>query len=276
MYCANRLSQEFGRPRDLESMFVPFIDKARGKRYDMLGDALSFNPDRRFPNLDKILPLPPATLPPWDGTRDSLLAAAMAVVPAPGKPAPTEAALRKGRYFLASAYIFRPIDETSAAPQAPVAGYWQPTAPRESAEVGAFLAGIAPGLYGKGEAFEQPRLPDRMGAKAIAGIVWQRVLTVHNDGGAVTPRTAQRLSREVARLVPPVACDGNKTCPITGTWQPWLAPGHPLEREVNQPWRQRWLTAGQPFPDPKRDWMLPLGSAELKWHLLETETPSKK
>jgi len=276
MYCANRLSQEFDRPRDLENMFVPFIDKARGQRYNMLGNALSFNPDRRFPNLDKILPLPPAPLPPWDGTRASLLAAAMAVVPTPSFPAPTEASLRKGRYFLDSAYIFRPIEETTAALQAPVAGYWQPTAPQEAAEVRAFLAGIAPGLYGKGEAFEQPRFPDGMGSKVITGIVWQRVLTVRNDGGAVAPRTALRLSRQVPRLDPPVECAGSKACPITGTWQPWLAPGHPLEQEVNQAWRQRWLTAGQTFPDPKRDWMLPLESADLKWHLLERETADEK
>lgn len=275
-FCANNLASEFDRPRNLETMFVPFIDKARGQRYDMLGDALSFNPDRRFPNLDKILPLPPAPLPPWDGTRASLLAAAMAVVPVPGTPAPTEASLRKGRYFLDSAYVFRSIKETTDALQAPVAGYWQPTAPHEAAEVRNFLAGIAPGLYGKGEAFVQPRLPEGMGSKAVAGIVWQRVLTVRNDGGAVAPRTALRLSREVARLAPPVECAGNRTCPIAGTWQPWLAPGHPLEQEVNQAWRQRWLTAGQAFPDPKRDWMLPLESADLKWYLLERETATEK
>jgi hypothetical protein len=272
-HCANGLFIEFDHPSKLESMFVPFIDKARGQRYNMLGNALSFNPDRRFPNLDKILPLPPAALPPWDGKRESLLAAAMAVVPAPSTPASTEASLRKGRYFLDSAYVFQPIAETTDAAQAPVASYWQPTAPHEAAEVRAFLAGIAPGLYGKGEAFEQPRYPSDMGSKAVDGIIWQRVLTARNDSGAVAPRTALRLSRQVARLAPPVECDGNKTCPYTGTWQPWLAQGHPLEHEVNQAWRQRWLTAGQSFPDPKRDWMLPLDSAELKWHLLEAERP---
>jgi hypothetical protein len=274
--CANSLAIEFDHPSNLENMFVPFIDKARAQRYNMLGDALSFNPDRRFPNLDKILPLPPAPLPPWDGTRESLLAAAMAVVPATEAPAPTEASLRKGRYFLDSAYAFRPIAETTAALHAPVASYWQPTAPQEAAEVRTFLAAIAPGLYGKGEAFEKPRYQSGMGLKAIDGIVWQRVLTVRNDTGAATPRTALRLSRQVARLEPQVECEGNKKCAITGTWQPWLAPGHPLEQEVNQAWRQRWLTAGQPFPDPKRDWLLPLDSAELKWHLLETETPMEK
>ena len=276
MHCANSLFIEFDHPRKLENMFVPFVDKARGQRYKVLGKALSFNPDRRFPNLDKILPLPPAALPPWDGTRESLLAAAMAVVPAPTTPVPTEASLRKGRLFLDSAYAFRPIAETTGALQAPVAGYWQPTAPQDAAEVRTFLAGIVPGLYGKGEAFEQLRVPNGMGVRAIDGIVWQRVLTVRNNGGVVAPRTALRLSREVERPAPQVECDGSKKCPITGTWQPWLAPGHPLEQEINQAWRQRWLTAGQPFPDPKRDWMLALDSAELKWHLLEAETPIEK
>ena len=275
-YCANNLGSEFDRPRDLETMFVPFIDKARGQRYELLGDALRFNPDRRFPNLDKILPLPPAVLPPWDGKRESLLAAAMAVVPVPYAPAPTEASLRKGRYFLDSAYVFRPVAETTDALQAPVASYWQPLAPQEAAEVRAFLATIAPGLYGKGEAFEQPRVPNGAAWKVVPGVLWQRVITVRNDAGMVAPRTALRLSRQVARLQPQVQCDGNKTCQRTGTWQPWLAPGHPLEQEVNQAWRQRWLSAGQAFPDPKRDWMLPLDSAELKWHLLEAEPHAEK
>lgn len=44
-------------------------------------------------------------------------------------------------------------------------------------------------------------------------------------------------------------------------------------KEVNQARRQRWLTAGQAFPDPKRDWLLTLKSADLKSHLLEAETP---
>ena len=276
MMCAVSLAIEFEHPRELASMFVPFLDKARGQRYAVLRNALDFNPDRRFPNLDKILPLPPAPLPPWDGKRESLLAAAMAVVPAPDAVAATEASLRKGRFFLDSAYAFRPVAETTAALQAPLASYWQPTAPHETAEVRTFLATIAPGLYGKSEAFGQPRYPSGMGEGPISGIVWQRVLTVRNNGGAVAPRTALRLAREVRLPAPHIACDAHEACPATGTWQPWLPPGHPHEQAVNQAWRQRWLTAGQPFPDPKRDWMLPLDHGEVKWHLLEAEAPMRK
>jgi len=276
MMCAVSLAIEFDHPTQPANMFVPFIDYARGERYAMLRDALDFNPDRRFPNLDKILPLPPANLPPWDGKRESLLAAAMAVVPLSEAPPATEASLRKGRFFLDSAYAFRPVAETTDTQQAPFASYWQPTAPHEAAEVRTFLATIAPGLYSKGEVFEQPRYPNGMGAGAISGIVWQRVLTVRNNGGAVAPRTALRLAREVQRPTPHMACDAHEACPATGTWQPWLPPGHPHEQAVNQAWRQRWLTAGQPFPDPKRDWMLPLDRGELKWHLLEAEAPKRK
>lgn len=273
--CAQSLAIEFDHPSDPQTTFVPFVDKARSKRYDILNDVLRFNPDRRFPNLDKILPLPPATLPPWDGTRDSLLAAAMAVVPVPATPAPTEASLRKGRFFLESAYTFRPIKETSDADKAPVGGYWQPTAPHEAPEVRAFLKSIPPGLYGKGEAFELQHDPRANAAKPLRGILWQRVLTVHNNGGAVEPRTAMRLSRQVTRPEPQRQCESHEACPVTGTWQPWLPPGHLYEQSVNQAWRQRWLTAGQPFPDPKRDWMLPLGAGELKWHLMETQAPQR-
>ena len=48
----------------------------RAARYNALGDALYHNPDLRFPNLDKVLPLPPASLPAWDGEPESLVKAA--------------------------------------------------------------------------------------------------------------------------------------------------------------------------------------------------------
>jgi hypothetical protein len=257
-------------------MYVPFLDKARSERYRVLVNALEYNPDRRFPNLDKILPLPPAPLPPWDGKRESLLAAAMAVTPKLSASEPTEASKRKGRFFLDAAYAFRPVQETTEALQAPFSSYWQPTTPQESAEVHAFLSTIPPGLYQKGEAFEQPRYPNGLGTRPLTHVVWQRVITVRNNGGAAEPRAAAGLAREVARPEPHVHCDSHSPCPQAGTWQPWLPPGHPLEQAVNQSWRQRWLTAGQSFPDPKRDWMLPLDTNELKWHLMEAETPKRK
>jgi TPR repeat protein len=59
------------------------IDPVRADRYSALGNALRRNPELRFPNLDKVLPLPPALLPQWDSNPDSLIDAAKGVRLAP-------------------------------------------------------------------------------------------------------------------------------------------------------------------------------------------------
>ncbi|MDF0604552.1 sel1 repeat family protein [Neisseriaceae bacterium TC5R-5] len=54
-------------------------DPSRGERYRSLSDSLDYYEPilgLKLPNLDKVLPLPPAKLPPWDGKRDSLVDAA--------------------------------------------------------------------------------------------------------------------------------------------------------------------------------------------------------
>jgi len=47
-------------------------DAERSRRYDQIGDALAINPDLRLSRLDKVLPLPPAELPPWNGIEDAI------------------------------------------------------------------------------------------------------------------------------------------------------------------------------------------------------------
>ncbi|WP_230414149.1 DUF6396 domain-containing protein, partial [Collimonas silvisoli] len=93
--CANYLSSSFRHHDD--PLTNNFIDTARSERYGALGDALYHNPDLRFPNLDKILPLPPATLPQWDSKIESLINAAKPVMPAPPPPAATPGANLSGR-----------------------------------------------------------------------------------------------------------------------------------------------------------------------------------
>ncbi|WP_027803924.1 SEL1-like repeat protein, partial [Paraburkholderia dilworthii] len=73
--CANSLSSEFNG-FDLASgtNIVGHIDEARAERYGALGDALGHYQGRlKLPNLDKILPLPPAPLPKWDGNKQTLI-----------------------------------------------------------------------------------------------------------------------------------------------------------------------------------------------------------
>lgn len=271
--CAGGLASDFRGPDIQTDTIVPFIDKARAERYQVLSNALRFNPLRRFPNLDKVLPLPPAPLPRWDGKRETLLKAAMAVTPPKAAPKPNAASQRTERERLDAAYDFRETDDITGEQNAPFAGYWRPTAAHEAEPVRTHLAGILPRLYLPGEPFEQPRYPEGTGRGAIPGVVWQRLLTVRYNHGAVEPQAVAGQAREVARPEPHCVCEADEACPITGTWQPWIALDHPLRHAVNQTWRQVWLPAGQHFPDPQHDWLLPLDPDELTWHLLDSETP---
>jgi TPR repeat protein len=47
-------------------------DAEREKRYQEIDAALELNPDLRLKLLDKVLPLPPAELPPWNGVQDAI------------------------------------------------------------------------------------------------------------------------------------------------------------------------------------------------------------
>jgi uncharacterized protein len=263
--CATKLKIEFGDPFDLANMVVPYIDKARAERYGVLGRALGFNPNRRFPNLDKILPLPPADLPPWDGQRKSLLEAAMGVRPPPAIPKPSAASLLQEPHFLAADYALRPAGLHSDGPTAPFSAYWQPAAGQGLTEPARLLR--------KGEAFRHFSVLDAAGNSRYGPVTWEQCLTIRHDHGAVQPRAVHGLLREVARPEPSLSCACGEACPVSGVWQPWVSADHPLQAIVNQYWRQAWLTQGAPFPQPRRDWLLDLPDGEVTWHLMDASIP---
>lgn len=271
--CARRLWFEFDHPENLALMFVPYIDKARAARYFVLIKALGFNPFRRFPNLDKILPLPPAELPPWDGTRESLLSAAMGVTVAVSPPT-AELKPLPGRYYLDPAYRLRKTDERTDALRAPFAGYWQANMADRSADLSGQIAHRHPGLYKKDELFDALLVPaaEGMGRKAIPNVTWQYHRTILADPAAVAPQGVRLLVREVPPVNPPVHCTSDQLSPVAGIWQPWVPDEHPLQSIVSQPWRQTWLKAGQSFPQPQRDWLLDLPANDVSWHLMEKAT----
>jgi hypothetical protein len=267
--CARDLAIEFGDPFDLADMLAPHVDKARGERYREFSNALSFDPDDRFPNLDKILPLPPAHLPRWNGDQDTLLNAARGVSPPPPTPKPSAASQSTGRAFLDAAFALRNTGHASSERQAPIAGYWQPTAPQQSERIRAQLAKIPPGQYQRGEAFDHLVSPYSEGGIRISSVVWERWETIRHNHGAVEPHAPARLIRHVARPEPLLCCDAALACPVSGIWQPWVHGEHPLQDIVNRHWRQTWLLAGQPFPQPQRDWLLPLPEQDVTWHLMD-------
>uniref|UniRef100_UPI0037CBFB4E DUF6396 domain-containing protein n=1 Tax=Roseovarius salis TaxID=3376063 RepID=UPI0037CBFB4E len=80
-------------------MLVPHLDQARSERYAVLYNALELNPLLRFPNLDKVLPLPPAPLLPWNGDKQTLIDAAKGVTSRPSELKSSAASQRQGRYY---------------------------------------------------------------------------------------------------------------------------------------------------------------------------------
>jgi hypothetical protein len=267
--CAASLAIEFGDPFSVAEMIAPHIDKARGERYGVLSDALSSNPGLRFPNLDKVLPLPPADLPPWNGDKDVLVNAAMGTTLAPAVPLPSAASGRTGRYFLDAAYKLHPSGQQTKLLAAPFSGYWQPTAPGQSESVRAVLAEVPPGLYQVGEPFSRFPQPGGQNGATITDIIWVHLITLRHDHPAVDPDAAQNVIRNISHLRPLDSSRGG-VCATTGTWQPWVSADHPLTAIVNQPWRQVWLTKGQAFPLPAVDWMLGLPQEDLTWYLLDS------
>lgn len=272
--CARDLSIEFRKPDDLADMLVPHLDQARSERYAVLHDALELNSLLRFPNLDEVLPLPPAPLSPWDGDKQTLIDAAKGVAPKPTKPVASAASQRQGRNYLDAGYNLIPSEYKTNGTEAPFAGYWQATAPGESVQVQSWINDIPPGLHQSGEAFDMPRYPQGMGSRAIPDLVWQRFITVRHNHGAVDPVAAAGMTREVMRAQPHRSCAARETCPVTGTWQPWLSTEHPVQHIVNQPWRQAWAIAGQPFPQLGDGGHLPFDSNEVEWHLMDHAAPN--
>jgi TPR repeat protein len=63
------------------------VDNSRADRYRVFKKALEHDSDLRFPNLDNVLPLPPAKLPQWSGKPEDLINAAKEIHPVPPKPA---------------------------------------------------------------------------------------------------------------------------------------------------------------------------------------------
>lgn len=267
--CGSKLTIEFGDPFHLADMLAPHIDKARSERYGILRDAIDFDPDIRFPNLDKVVPLPPAQLPEWNGDRDTLINAAMGVKQISPAPKPTAASLQHGRYFLDAKFHFRQTGDETSDVRAPSAGYWQPTGRQQSARVRAQLAQISPGLYKDDEPFERFIDPEDESRSPIFGIVWVRWDTKWHNDESVEPRAVSSLIREVPGAATLISSPSVRACIADGVWQPWVDGIHSMRAVVNQHWRQVWLKKSEPFPRVEQDWLLPIPDSDITWYLID-------
>lgn len=269
--CAAGISGEFRRVSNAPPVKVLHPDMARSERYNRLARILEFYPDYRFPNLDKILPLPPAELPPWNGDRDTLLNAARGISHPPSAPRlPSEFSGRKGRFFLSPEYRLMLTDDITEKAMAPFTGYWQPILDDDQPLQDGAGKEMYPGLYQVGEPFERVEaVRSKHADGGVRAVRWRNWRTVRHDYGTISPPVVSGRTRSIPPPAKPVVCATKERCPVTGTWQPWLHTEQPIQDAVNQFWRQAWLVKGQRFPDPKMDWMLDVALDDIAWHLMD-------
>ncbi|EOA05855.1 Sel1 domain-containing protein [Herbaspirillum frisingense GSF30] len=247
------LSFSVGRP-----LVGGFKDPTRADRYSTLAAALRIDPDLRFPNLDKILPLPPAKLPMWNGDRNTLLDAAKPILPRPAAPPPPEpnpAWLLTGRAHIEPGRQLPEQPQRQIVPQyestaAPETGYWiarlmHPVSERHRA----WDAQQLPMRYLKGELFDR----SRTGLQDEDGRIRFHYLGEAIDQLPPAPiKDDPRLARRAARYsdIPKTEryYRSHSPCPRAGIWRPYLPDTHPLHASFNRWDRQAYVRKGMPFP----------------------------
>jgi hypothetical protein len=258
--CANALSVRFDRATPLTGNI---IDTARSERYSELGDALELNPDLRFPNLDKVLPLPPAHLPFWDGKRETLVDAAKAVIltqPARATPG----ANRTGRTHIPQGYVLTrsvapPIGENAhdnqgrpwgftAKHQAHFTGYWLPQIDviRGDWQID-WNAAQVPRHFKRGEPL--PNLTEQI-PPGYGDVSWHYKGLPVQRVASVDPYVVQGIARYVSAPQVPRSCSGTVLCPQTGIWSARLPKEHAHHAVFHNRWQQAYIEQSQPFPVP--------------------------
>ena len=280
---------KFGSENAASSLFVNFNsgsamvgnlkDRVRAERYTVFADALYHNPDLRFPNLDKVLPLPPADLPAWDGQPESLVKAAQGVTTVK-PPQPTPGAKLSDRAHIPDGWVLptqaRPLPiEAAGGGQAGAqyeqtsvrySGYWLPYLlnQNDSRQV-EWNATRTPQRYARGEVFEA----HRFGLGPSDGrVMWE----FHGVPEKSRPRQTHALIRsgvvrEVVLQGPARSCSAAKVCPETGVWCPVVASDHASAGLINHWWRQAFIEKGQPMPDGT-SWGLDVAAGSITWYLM--------
>jgi hypothetical protein len=267
---------------ELDPLTGNLVDRARAERYSTLAEALELNPDLRFPNLDKVLPLPPAPLPFWDGQRETLINAAKAVVVEPPAQA-TPGADRTGRAHIPQGHVLTsrvtlPPDENAcdnegspwslkAGQQARFTGYWlaRIDVVRSNWQVD-WNAAQVPWHFKRGEPL--PTLAEQI-PRGYGEVSWyykglpvQRVLQRHPD-------VAQGIARHVPAPDVAASCSGTTPCPQTGIWSARLKKGHENYKVFHDRWQQAYVEQGQPFPVPTalhEAGGIMVTARDIRWH----------
>lgn len=247
------------------------VDAERADRYHEIRPFLERNPDLRLPNLDKVLPLPPADLPVWDGKPESLIDAAKGLIRAPD-PKPTPGSQRTGRAHIPQGHVLtgaaHPDYLVEGDVPVPYTGYWLPRFIRVYRDhEREWEAAQVPLHYAAGESFDTQTLRASLGKTGMVtapSIVWSYAGRAVAQAQPVDPKVAQGIARVSRVPQPQFICRGHRPCPRTGIWYSWLPDGHPLVARYNRWDRQAYLEEGEAFPDPKK--MQPdLAASDVQW-----------
>src|SRR5471030_901329 len=270
--CANSLSSEFsGLGLTSGHNLVVHIDEARAQRYSKLGDALEFYGGRlKLPNLDKVLPLPPAPLPKWDGNVQQLIDGAKAVTPS---PKPQQDAALQGREFIPHGYAVSTLEQSAMAVAGnqivPRDGYWLALYGPASAPRTQLIPARqnAPERYQAGERFEASSF-EWLTADQVQ---WHYLGEAH----ALPPQREDFLKhmidagllREVPEPASLVQCNGQQRCPQTGIWEGRVADDHPMAALYNRWDRQAFVDKDHAFPQPGGQF-IDIAPSDLRWTFL--------
>ncbi|REG61372.1 TPR repeat protein [Paraburkholderia sp. BL6669N2] len=272
--CANSLFSEFdGLGLASGTNLIGRIDKARAERYSQIGNALEHYQGRlKLPNLDKVLPLPPAPLPKWDGNKQTLIDAAKTVIP-PAKPKSASHAALQGREQMPEGHSVMPLAESAysvhGGQRVPETGYWlalfdAPGTPR--AQLTPARSG-RPEHYQAGERFE----PATMTSLSHETMQWHYLGEARQLPPSREMILAHMVSagwlREISASTPISQCAGHQRCPQQGIWEGRVAVAHPQAFLYNTWTQQAFVDQGQPFPDP-RERALAIDRHDVTWTYL--------
>ncbi|ADJ61772.1 TPR repeat containing, SEL1 subfamily, protein [Herbaspirillum seropedicae SmR1] len=251
------------------------VDQDRGDRYGAIAHLLRLNPDLRLPNLDKVLPLPPAILPYWDGDKQTLIDGAKPVKTASlADIKPSPASLRQGRAHIPDGLVLPDEPQGGHLIQhlhtdAIISGFWlaqlaKPYTPKQVA----WNAAQVPMYYALGESFTPPEDITKESG----------VLRFHYLGTPIPKSLAERhvpdwrVPQGVLREVPvpsrELRSSGLLPAPATGIWHGTIDPAHPLSKVFNLWTRQAYVEEGQSFPDP-RERGLEISPKDIQWQWLD-------
>ncbi|WP_419469022.1 DUF6396 domain-containing protein [Burkholderia diffusa] len=253
--CASNIFTEFdGFDLSDGTNLVGHIDRARAERYSKIARVLEHYRGRlQLPNLDKVLPLPPAALPKWDGNVKTLIDAAKPVTPVPKKNA---VSALDGREFMPEGHDVLPLAQSTYAVAGdkvvPETGYWLAlyglsTMRKDQLR---FARGGNPERYRAGERFDLPK------------VSWLEAEQVqwHYLGDARPAQPSKEIFvaqlrdagflRQLSAQPEVLVCHGLEQCPRAGIWEGRVAVDHPLADLYNRWDQQAFVHEGQSFPDP--------------------------